>query len=74
MSLTEDPKWFITGKSGILRGREFVLVTTEEITLGRTDENDITIPEKNVSRHHSSLFVENGICILRDAGARTGLS
>ncbi|MCB0308120.1 MAG: FHA domain-containing protein [Bdellovibrionales bacterium] len=68
MNLT---RWLLVGLSGSVKGREFVLIA-DEIRIGRTEENDIIIPEKPVSRHHATLFVQDTGLLLQDMNSKNG--
>ena len=52
--------FFLTALDGPAFGREFVLVGKEEITVGRTDENDLALPDQNISRHHATFWIQDG--------------
>jgi pSer/pThr/pTyr-binding forkhead associated (FHA) protein len=72
--MTPNPEggFFITGIEGPVSGREFVIVG-EEVRLGRTSENDIVLDEKNVSRHHASLWVQNERLWIQDMESKNGV-
>ena len=39
---------------------------TDELTIGRNDDNAIILPSSNISRHHAILYVENGQVYIQD--------
>ena len=43
------------------------------VTLGRTDEADITIPHASISRRHASLTYQAGAWQLEDLGSQNGV-
>jgi hypothetical protein len=43
------------------------------VTLGRTDRNDINIPDKPVSRRHGEIYFEKGAYYIRDLGSQNGI-
>jgi pSer/pThr/pTyr-binding forkhead associated (FHA) protein len=42
------------------------------MTIGRTDENDICIPSKLISRHHARLLIGPNAVIIEDTGSTNG--
>ena len=49
-----------------------IVLAGEMYTVGRTSENDITIPSKLISRHHARLLVGPNGVIVEDAGSTNG--
>ncbi len=43
-----------------------------EITIGRSPENTIIIPDPSVSRKHASIFQEGSNIVLKDLGSKNG--
>lgn len=41
-------------------------------TVGRSDQNDLTLPDQHVSRRHASLRTQDGYVILEDLGSTSG--
>jgi hypothetical protein len=72
MNLGGASRFFITALAGPLTGREFVIVGGE-VRVGRTPENDIVVEDRNISRHHASLWVEKGALWIQDAGSKNGV-
>lgn len=52
---------------------KIVPVEASEVSIGRSEDNVIVLPDRNVSRHHARLRAVNGRFFLEDAGARYGL-
>ena len=46
---------------------------TGRVTVGRTDRNDINIPDKPVSRKHGEIYFEDGSYHIRDLGSQNGI-
>ena len=46
---------------------------TGRVTVGRTDRNDINIPDKPVSRKHGEIYFEENAYYIRDLGSRNGI-
>jgi hypothetical protein len=62
---------------GVIAGRVFALVKTSyspkgPITIGRTSENDVVIPEYSVSRKHCFIALVNGTYRITDWGSANG--
>ena len=66
-----DFRWVLVGLAGPVKGRDFVLVANE-IRIGRTSENDIVVPGKSTSRHHASLFIDEGRFWVQDMNSKNG--
>lgn len=56
---------------GFEKGKTFPL-TEAEITIGRAEENDLSIPVLEVSRRHAVLTQQEGGYLLRDLGSTNG--
>lgn len=52
--------------------REFVLMEGATATIGRSSGNDITIPERHVSRQHAVVNYREGIFTIADLGSANG--
>ncbi|MCC7070651.1 MAG: FHA domain-containing protein [Deltaproteobacteria bacterium] len=46
--------------------------TRQRITIGRTGNNDVVIPDQSVSKNHALLTRDGEAFVLRDVGSRTG--
>ena len=66
-----DNNWTLSCIAGELKGRSLVL-DLPVMTLGRTDQNTIVIPDKNISRNHVTFFVEKHSVFIRDEESRNG--
>src|ERR1041384_2813122 len=47
-------------------------VESEEITIGRVDENDICLPKGNISKKHTKIVVKDGKIIVLDLKSTNG--
>ena len=59
----------ISDKNGQEQRLDFVNVP---VTIGRMKENDIVLPEGNVSKRHSRLFAKGGTFVIVDQGSTNG--
>ncbi|HMQ11675.1 MAG TPA: FHA domain-containing protein [Oligoflexia bacterium] len=66
-----DSCWHLIGKSGALKNKKITLIGPE-IIIGRTDENDIVIPEHAVSRNHAKLEFKDNSLWLTDLKSKNG--
>lgn len=64
------PKVFIEDDQGNVR---IVQMESDEITVGRADDNDIVLAERNVSRHHVRIRHEEGRFDVTPVAARYGM-
>ncbi len=48
-------------------------ITTTPINIGRAPDNDLSLSDPTISRHHATLIWEDGQYRVVDAGGRTGL-
>lgn len=53
--------------------QEFVLVEGMSVSIGRSPDNEIYIPERTVSRHHASIAYRAGVFVITDAGSANGV-
>ncbi len=49
-----------------------VLFEGPKVTIGRSDDNDIVLPESHVSRQHARLVEENDASVVEDFGSANG--
>jgi len=54
------------------KAHTFKLPDTTDTVLGRTNDNLITLPFPNVSRHHSRIFKSNEDYLIEDLGSTNG--
>ncbi len=64
-------RWNFEGVSGELKDQRFPLAN-EQIWIGRTSDNHIIVPEKNVSRRHAMLNLRNNECWIKDMKSKNG--
>jgi pSer/pThr/pTyr-binding forkhead associated (FHA) protein len=55
-----------------LERREFVLAEGATASIGRLPENDISIPERHVSRQHAVITFRDGVFMIADLGSVNG--
>jgi pSer/pThr/pTyr-binding forkhead associated (FHA) protein/tetratricopeptide (TPR) repeat protein len=55
-----------------LAGTEFA-IDDDSVVLGRTDDSDIVIDHRSISRQHARISFENGSWMLADAGSSNGI-
>jgi hypothetical protein len=56
---------------GELAGHRWTL-TNDEMTIGRGNDADIVLPERQVSRYHSKILYHDGRYLLEDLGSKNG--
>ena len=49
-----------------------VLIEQEVVMIGRDEECDLVIPDRQVSRRHARVRLEEGRCFLEDLGSKNG--
>src|SRR6266404_9642375 len=59
----------LTEKGGATQRLDF---ESEEITIGREDENDICLPKGNISKKHTKIVVKDGKIIVLDLKSTNG--
>src|SRR5881275_2021216 len=59
----------LTEKGGSTQRLDF---ESEEITIGRVDENDICLPKGNISKKHTKIVVKDGKVIVLDLKSTNG--
>jgi pilus assembly protein CpaF len=59
----------LTEKGGATQRLDF---ESEEITIGRVDENDICLPKGNISKKHTKIVVKDGKIIVLDLKSTNG--
>lgn len=63
-------KIFIEDDLGNIR---IVPMESDEVRIGRANDNDVVLPERNVSRHHLLIRQEEGRFVLSPIAARYGI-
>jgi len=61
----------LIGTSGITRGQTYEL-SHDEVSIGRREENLITIDDSSVSGHHAQITHKNDAWLLRDLASTNG--
>ncbi len=56
---------------GVLSGQRWQ-IQTDSLTLGRADDCDIVIPDRQISRYHARIERDAGGYLLRDLGSKNG--
>src|SRR5947199_2176112 len=59
----------LTEKGGATQRLDF---ESEEITIGRVDENDICLPKGNISKKHTKIVAKDGKIIVLDLKSTNG--
>lgn len=65
---------FLIFEKGALKGRKMA-ISTSSVILGRGGRNiecDIVLPERQVSRQHAEIVLEQGVYYLRDLDSKNG--
>lgn len=63
---------YVTIIAGPDRGVAFKLLS-QKVTIGREDDNDISLNDPRCSRHHAVLEAVNGIVFIKDKGSQNGV-
>jgi len=58
-------------QSGPLTGQRWT-IPTEGLVLGRGEDCDIAIPDRQISRHHLRVYRREGLPCLKDLGSKNG--
>jgi pSer/pThr/pTyr-binding forkhead associated (FHA) protein len=64
--------WTLKGIAGEFQGNTLPL-KGPMMTVGRTHQNHIVIPDTNISRHHATFFVDNDHLFIQDEKSRNGI-
>jgi len=59
--------------SGMNKGEEYELPEQGEITIGRSEKNDICVFDKKSSRHHCKIFIDGDAMVLEDLNSTNGI-
>ena len=60
----------IIANGGQLDGQQWVL--TDHILIGRGDDSDIVVNDRQISRHHAIFKYNNGVSRIEDLGSKNG--
>jgi DNA-binding response OmpR family regulator len=52
---------------------QYWLLQAATVTIGRSEDNDVVIPDRWISRYHAQLRCEGSRCIVDDLGSKNGL-
>ena len=55
------------------RLQEFDLVEGATVSIGRSPDNELHLPEKTVSRHHASVIYQAGVFLISDTRSANGV-
>ena len=64
-------KVIVESVSGQSKGLAF---EKDEITFGRSPDNDVILSSARASRHHARVFVENDVAYVEDLGSTNGVT
>lgn len=53
--------------------QEYVLTEGALVSLGRSPDNEVYIPERTVSRHHATIAYRAGVFVISDPGSANGV-
>lgn len=59
--------------SGMNKGEEYEMPEQGELTIGRSEKNDICVFDKKSSRHHCKIFTDGGAMMLEDLNSTNGV-
>jgi pSer/pThr/pTyr-binding forkhead associated (FHA) protein len=64
--------WRLVSDGSWLPGKTFVIPAERSVTIGRTEQCDITIPGTHLSRRHTELCVQGSKMFIKDLGSSNG--
>ena len=64
--------WTLKGIIGEFAGNTLPL-QAPSMTIGRTHQNHIVIPDSNISRHHATFFIVGNLLFVQDEKSRNGV-
>lgn len=59
--------------SGMNKGEDYDLPEQGEISIGRSEKNDICVYDRKSSRNHCKIYVDNGTILLEDLNSTNGV-
>ena len=67
-----SPPWRLVSDGSWLPGKTFVIPAERSVTIGRTEQCDITIPGTHLSRRHTELCIQGSKMFVKDLGSANG--
>ena len=64
--------WRLVSDGSWLPGKTFVIPAERSVTIGRTEQCDITIPGTHLSRRHTELCIQGSKMFIKDLGSSNG--
>jgi len=64
--------WRLVSDGSWLPGKTFVIPAERSVTIGRTEQCDITIPGTHLSRRHTELCIQGDKMFIKDLGSANG--
>lgn len=68
----QSAPWRLVSDSSWLPGKTFIIMPDRAVTIGRTDQCDITIPGTHLSRRHTELRIQGSKLLVKDLGSSNG--
>jgi hypothetical protein len=65
---------FLVFETGALKGRR-IPISAQSVIIGRGGKSqvcDVELPERQISRQHAEIYVEQGLYYIRDLGSKNG--
>ncbi|RYY73955.1 MAG: FHA domain-containing protein [Gammaproteobacteria bacterium] len=69
---TVSAPWRLVSDGSWLPGKTFVIPAERSVTIGRTEQCDITIPGTHLSRRHTELCIQGSKMFIKDLGSSNG--
>lgn len=64
--------WRLVSESNWLAGKSFIVPAGLVVTIGRSEQCDITIPGTHLSRKHAELSIQGSQLLIKDLGSSNG--
>ena len=64
--------WRLVSDGSWLPGKTFIIPAERSVTIGRTEQCDITIPGTHLSRRHTELCIQGSKMFIKDLGSANG--
>jgi pSer/pThr/pTyr-binding forkhead associated (FHA) protein len=68
----QSAPWRLVSDSSWLPGKTFIIPPDRPVTIGRSDQCDITIPGTHLSRRHAELCIQGADLTIKDLGSANG--